>query len=43
MRRRNIRHGQKRRVSGAVLLPTVLLAILIGLLIWELVFFFGGA
>lgn len=40
--RRNIRHGQERR-HRSVLLPSTLLVVLTGLLVWELTILFGGA
>lgn len=41
-RRRNIQHGQKRRMPWSVLVPSLLFVGLIPVLIWELTLF-GGA
>lgn len=42
-RRRNVQHGQARRMPWSVRVPLALIAILTVLLVWEIVFFFGGA
>jgi len=42
MRRRNVQHGQKRRMPWSVRVPVALLCVMIPLLIWELTILVGG-
>lgn len=43
MRRRNIQHGQRRRMPLSVRVPVFLILILSGVLVWMIASFFGGA